>query len=618
MTRLAGYTDGAGPKLIGSMLRAMDVPNAAHTDLGAGMIGCGDGPNSWYADDHVTVAFDGLIFNPEDLPAPSGTTAGDARLIADGYRRHGFAATLERINGDFTVALHDRSSDTLYLARDRFGVKPLYYSDRGGVMAFASRPAGLFPLAWVGLEPRPDYVALFAGGHYRFFDNPPEASPYEAVAQLPAASYLCWRNGAASVHRYYLPADGDAPEDEDALAEAYRGLLLDAVSRRLARASNPAFTLSGGLDSSSVICAAAHLSGTAQTAFSTVYGGGDYDESDEIADVINHGAAAWHPVPVEATDLLGLIDTLTARHDQPLSTVTWLTHYLLCGSLRDAGYDSIFGGLGGDEQHAGEYDYFPYFFADLLAADEDDRYRREVAAWQRHHDHPIWRKTEAVATERRLTLTDPQTPGHCRIDRALFGRYSDVLDPAYTRADSIPLTLAQPYSSYLRSHSFNELYIETMPCCLRASDRNSQAYGLDDFLPFFDHRLVDFMFRVPPRLKFRDGVTKQILRRATKGLLPDSTRQRIGKTGWNAPIHVWFATTLREPLLDLVGSRRFRERGIYRPGAVERVIAEHAEIVRGGAARENHMMFLWQVVSLEGWLNFLDGLSASTAVAGAR
>ena len=126
------------------------------------------------------------------------------------------------------------------------------------------------------------------------------------------------------------------------------------------------------------------------------------------------------------------------------------------------------------------------------------------------------------------------------------------------------------------------------------------------------------MFRVSPLFKTSDGVTKQILRRAMKGLLPDVTRQRIGKTGWNAPIDVWFATTLREPLLDLVRSRRFRERGIYRPGAVECVIMEHAEIVRGGAPRENHMMFLWQLISLESWLSFLDGLSASTAMVEAQ
>lgn len=614
MTRIAGYTDGAGPKLIGSMLRAMDVPRAAQTDLGGGMIGCADDPNAWYADDQITVVLDGLIFNPEDLPAPAEAAVGDARRIAESYRRHGIDATLNRVNGDFAIGLHDRASGTLILARDRFGVKPLYYSDRGGVMAFASRPAGLFPLAWVGLEPRPDYVTLFAGGHYRFFDNPPEASPYAAIAQLPAASYLRWRNGQASVHRYYLPADGDAAEDEDVLAEAYRDLFLDAVSRRLARASKPAFTLSGGLDSSSVVCAAAQLKGSAQAAFSTVYGGGNYDESDEIKDVIDHGAAVWNPVPIEATDLLGLIETLTARHDQPVSTVTWLTHYILCNSIREAGHESLFGGLGGDEQHAGEYDYFAYFFADLLAAGEEERYRREVAAWQRHHDHPIWRKNEAVAEERRLTLSDPGTPGLCQIDKALLDRYSEVVEPAHPP----PLALAHPYSSYLRSHSFNELYIETMPCCLRASDRNTQAFGLSDFFPFFDHRLVDFMFRVSPLIKTRDGVTKQILRRAMKGLLPEATRNRIGKTGWNAPIDVWFATTLREPLLDLVRSRRFRERGIYRPDAVERIVMEHAAIVRGGTPRENHMMFLWQLISLEGWLDYLDGLSASAAIAEAR
>ena len=114
-------------------------------------------------------------------------------------------------------------------------------------------------------------------------------------------------------------------------------------------------------------------------------------------------------------------------------------------------------------------------------------------------------------------------------------------------------------------------------------------------------RSVEFMFRIPGHLKIRDGVTKHLLRLAMKGVLPEKTRTRIKKTGWNAPAHLWFAAESREPLNDLVRSRRFRERGVYRVDQVERILSEHDDIVTGGRQQENHMMFLWQLVNLELW-----------------
>jgi asparagine synthase (glutamine-hydrolysing) len=109
------------------------------------------------------------------------------------------------------------------------------------------------------------------------------------------------------------------------------------------------------------------------------------------------------------------------------------------------------------------------------------------------------------------------------------------------------------------------------------------------------------MFRVPGTMKIRAGVTKYLLREAMRGVLPEETRTRIKKTGWNAPAHLWFSGTGREQLLDLVGSQRFRERGIYDSAEVARLVDEHEAIIEAQQPRENHMMFLWQVLNLELW-----------------
>jgi asparagine synthase (glutamine-hydrolysing) len=112
-------------------------------------------------------------------------------------------------------------------------------------------------------------------------------------------------------------------------------------------------------------------------------------------------------------------------------------------------------------------------------------------------------------------------------------------------------------------------------------------------------------------MKFRDGVTKTLLRQAMTGVLPEATRTRVKKTGWNAPAHVWFTGNGADQVRDLIASRGFRERGIYRPDVVEKLLDDHEAIVKGDELRENHMMFFWQLVNLEAWLDSLKDVSGA-------
>src|SRR6185312_10081809 len=246
--------------------------------------------------------------------------ANDAALLLDLHRRHGFAGALARINGDFAVALFDAGSATLWLGRDRFGVKPLYYADTPSLFAFASQPRGLLALPGVPAEIDRRFAALFAASHYRTIDNDPGGSPYAAIRQLPAGHLLELRNGTIRVARWWdLVEEPEWREDGAALAERYRALLLDAVRRRLAAAERPAFTLSGGMDSSSVLAAAVDISGDRQHAYSSVYADKTYDESQEIRAMLAEKVAAWHPVPIgDDIDVFALIGEMVAAHDEPV------------------------------------------------------------------------------------------------------------------------------------------------------------------------------------------------------------------------------------------------------------------------------------------------------------
>lgn len=564
----------------------------------------GAGETSIFASSAVAVALDGCLYNLTDLRETGAE--GDAAVIAGLYLRFGMTETLRRLNGDFALALYDFRDRALYLARDRFGLKPLYYCRHNRDFAFASRPRPLLTLPGMSAEPNRQFVALFAAGHYRYFDNDLKTSPYAHVAQLPAATVLCRKNGHVSSWPYWrLEEAPDFSTDEEVLAEQYRELLFDAVKKRVARAARPAFTLSGGMDSSSVLASAVKTTGKKQIAFSSVYSDKTYDETEEIRSMLDATVEHWHGVTVDNPDVFGLVNQMVRAHDEPVATATWLSHYVLCQEVQARGFGSVFGGLGGDELNAGEYEYYVFHFADLRGAGKEAELANEVRLWTSYHDHPIYRKNFQVVEERFASQVDFSHPGRCLPDPARLQRYFGALNTDYYALGGFTPIMEYPFHSYLKNRTYQDLTRETAPCCLRAEDRQTAVFGLGNFLPFFDHRLAEFMFRVPGHLKIRNGVTKHLLRLAMRGTLPEETRTRIKKTGWNAPAHQWFAASCREPLLDLLHSRAFRERGIYRSDVVTSLLEEHLEIVSTGQQRENHMMFFWQLVNLELWLRSL-------------
>jgi len=563
------------------------------------------GAGRCHAEGGVVVVIDGRILNTGELTDHEEACLEDAALVARLYRRHGFTQALARLGGDFAVALYDVTRRTLWLGRDRFGVKPLYYTAVDGGCAFASQPRALLWLPEVSREINRSFVARFAGSHYRTFDNRPDESPFASIAQLPAAHAVAVtaQKSRDPVAFWRLDESEEWEEPEDVLAERYRELVMRAVERRLRVATRPAFTLSGGLDSSTVLSCAAALNGERCHAVSSLYTDATYDERNEILDVVATKVARWEPVELSNdVDLYGMVARMVRIHDEPVATATWLSHLFVCDCVASVGFGSLFGGLGGDELNAGEYEYFPLFFADLKAAGDGARFEREVAAWVRHHDHPIFRKSRTMAEDLIARLADPAVPGRCLPDRARMLRYASAVRAEFFDLRSFEPLMDSPFRSYLKNRTYQDMFRETLPCCLRAEDRQCTALGLDHYDPFLDHEVVEFMFRVSGTLKIRDGITKWLLRRAMRGVLPDRTRERVKKTGWNAPAHRWFMGESLDAVRDIVASRSFREWGIYDLEIVQRIIEDHVRIVRSDTLEESHMMFLWQLLNLHLWL----------------
>lgn len=546
-------------------------------------------------DERFEVVVDGVFFEHP------GTSPAEVFLQA--FREKGFVRSLEELHGDFAVSLVDRQTDEVWLGRDPFGVRPLYFSGGSGKFAFSSQPAALALLPWVGREPNDRLVALFAASHYRTFDNRPWESPYARVAQLPAGHWLRWKDGQRSQGRYWeLKDGGDLSLPEKEMAERYRELLFEAVRKRLRCAPRRAFTLSGGMDSSSVLSAAVSLEGSKQVAASTVYDDATYDESEDIRTILDETVSNWIRVDVSKPNVHDLIGKMVRINDEPVATATWLSHFQLCGELGSSGFPAVFTGLGGDELNAGEYEHFFFFFADLQAAGEKNLLDEEIRGWVRHHDHPIFKKNAEVAARMLSRVAALDTPGRCLPDRERIGKYSSVLAPGFFDLGSFDPEMDRVFPSYLKNRTYQDIFRETAPCCLRAQDRHGFAFGLAHLNPFYDRRLVEFLFRVPGTAKIRSGVTKHLLREAMRGVLPEQTRTRIKKTGWNAPAHVWFSGSEADRLLDELKAGKLGKEGKLNLAEIERLVLEHRDIVSSGQLRENHMMLLWQLANLNAWI----------------
>jgi len=554
---------------------------------------------------HGALLLDGVIYNTSDLAAELGFySASDVEVLNKLIERYGLLDALRRVNGDFSIIWIDHVNGYLWAARDPMGMRPLYYSSASDIgLVLSSQPAGLLKLESISQEIDREYLVRYGAMHYRMIDNEPTRSPYKNIQQCePGRAVRFDRNGDKKIFQFWHTPDGiDFKDTADNLAEKYRALLLDSVKIRLKKYPKSIFTLSGGMDSSSILACAAQLDGK-QIAYSSLYEDKTYDERDEIADMLPDNVSDWRRVILpDNVDIVSEVDKLIKIHDEPVATATWLSHRKLCESASNQGFNGIFGGLGGDELNAGEYEYFPMHFADLKFHGQDNKLEDEIKDWVTHHNHPIYIKTNEVAHKMIRDFADSSQSGKCIPDLARLTKYLHTLSDDFAALRSLRPRMETVFSSYLKSRTWQDLTRETIPCCIRAEDRHGAFYGLPPVLPFLDKRLIEFMYKIPGAMKIKGGVTKILLRQAMQGILPEATRTRVKKTGWNAPSHIWFTSKGANDLRDLVNSDSFRDLGLYKKNSVIGIIDEHESIVKSKLPKENHMMFLWSLLNVIRW-----------------
>jgi len=574
------------------------------------------------ADGRAVVVFNGEIFNYVELRREledrghAFRSSGDTEVLLAAWQEWG-RECLPRLNGMWAFLVYDRARRRIFGSRDRFGIKPLYFSRRGDRLLFASevkaiRASGLFD-GGPNWEVAADYLVrenLNAG-------DEGAATFFEGIEQVrPATGFeIDVESGRWTDWRFWSLSDFAEEECDDA-PERFAELFEDSVRIRLRSDVPVGVCLSGGLDSTSIVCAMARqraAAGMTEPVEAFSYNASAFDETRFVDDTIAQTGAALNRIHLpEAIEWCRLPDILWF-YDQPVYSTTPLVGYELMGLARSKGVTVVLNGQGADETIAGYVDYFRQQWHTLLARLRLLEAWREVRAFASGHDAEagaLFREALRRCWRTQLRRLRPyRSLAHKRQRRAARG--NPWFDGALVAAlpDRVP-----PFEDFdLRSGLERSVERAPLPLYLRVEDRNSMAHSVESRLPFLDYRLVAFLFGLPGHWKVRGSLNKFVLREAMRGRIPESVRARVDKMGFPTMARDWFAGPWYEPMQDLLASRETRERGIFKVEALRAGLERH----RKGEIDLAHPL-LTNVAQVELWLRGLSTDPVEAQPAGSR
>src|SRR5688500_1673774 len=511
----------------------------------------------------------------------------DTEVIVRAYEEWGDDC-VRRFNGMWALALWDGPRQRLFCSRDRFGVKPFYYSWDGGRLAFASelkafRAAG-------GLEPHLPAVRDFLEQGY--VDHTDDTF-FAGIRKLPPAHSLVVDERGLQFSRYWELEPGDVDGDS---ADAVRELFLDAVRLRL-RSDVPVGTcLSGGIDSSAIVCAVDHLLrteaentrpvGDRQRTFTAFFEERGFDERPFAEAVVAQTRSQPHWVTFDSRELVDVLPSIVRAQDEPFGSTSIVAQWFVMRAAKEAGLKVMLDGQGADETLAGYHVYFGPFFADLLRSGQLHALGAELRAYRSVHGAGLAAIAEALAR--------PFLPE--RVRWAARGRArggSALVHPELPRTHTPHVNGVD--GGYLRRQMQLILMQRGLPELLHYEDRNSMAHSLEARVPFLDYRLVELLFSLGASDLIRRGRTKDVLRRALADLLPPVVRDRVDKLGFVTPEAAWLRNGLGGLATDVFASREFRERGFVNADAAQRSLARHR------TGEKTAGFELWRALCVELW-----------------
>ncbi len=546
----------------------------------------------------IAAVFNGEIYNFQELRAElaarghSVRGTGDTPVIPHLYEEHG-PRFVERLHGMFTLALWDKPRDRLILARDRLGKKPLLWTRlTNGTLAFASELKALLELPEVARS-----VDLAALDVYLALGYVPSGlSAIGHVHKLAPAHILVHEREAVTVERYWeaQPRPTDALPDGDWL-ELVRETVSAAVRRRLAADVPLGALLSGGIDSSIVVGEMAKAALHPVRTFTVGFGDERYDER-RYAQAVSHRWATEHEEVLVDPDVGELLPRLADTFDEPLADDAALPLFVVCEQAR-AHLTVALTGDGGDESFAGYERYFAHDAAaripSFLARGASGALRLLPAA-RREPRSTLYRAARfldaaATPTAERYGRLMELFPAPLRAELYTEDTIAALGDPASAAA-----LLEAPPAEGVAGLQLIDMHTYLPDDLLLKADLASMAHSLELRSPLLDHEVIELGLALPDHLKFSGRTGKVALRRAFANDLPDLVAHR-GKRGFGVPLSKWFRKELHDLAGDVLLDGRARRRGLFRPDAVEHLLAEHVD------GRADHGRRLWALLMLELW-----------------
>jgi asparagine synthase (glutamine-hydrolysing) len=542
----------------------------------------------------VWVVFNGEIYNYRELRQALQRrghrfrTDSDTETIVHLYEEFGTGA-VDRLRGMFAFAIWDTRARQLLVARDRLGIKPLYYVELDGGFAFASELKPILQLPEV--ERRISWEAV---NHlFTFLATPATRSIVDGVRKLEPARVAIASGGRLRIERYWEPdftPNERATEDE--LVEELRALVRESVNLHLVSDVPLGAFLSGGIDSSAVVATMARLSSGRVKTFSIGFAEPEFDELCHARRVADAFGTDHHEL-VLRPDVVGIVDDLAWHLDEPFGDTSAIPTYMV-SKLAAEHVTVVLSGDGGDELFAG-YDKYMVEQRERAYSGIPVPVRQALGAVGRAMPEGMRgrRFLRHLALDGAERYLDAATMFHRDQLRQLFQpdvhREIALHDPWRDAA----MHLRRMGADWLSGLQYWDLQAYLPLDILTKVDRMTMAHSIEARPPLLDHTLVEFAARIPSRLRMKDGTTKHMLKRAMRGVLPDQIIDRK-KQGFAVPLSHWFRGELAGFARDLLLSDTGRRRGLFNAPYVEKLLRLHE---RG----RNIDLQLWTMMSLELW-----------------
>lgn len=575
-------------------------------------------------DGTLWIVFNGEIYNHTALrreleaKAHRYRSRSDTETLLHLYEEHG-PEMLTRLQGMFAFAIWDEHRQRLFLARDRIGIKPLYYCFADGRFLFGSEIKAL--MAHPAVRRDVNEEALF---HYlSFCTTPPPDTMFQGVHKLPAGHCMTVdADGTATIRGWWDLADAAAPpaelvSDDRACAEHVRHLLGQAVKDRLMTDVPFGVFLSGGVDSTAITALVQRHHGGVLRTFSVGYKDApEHDEAGHARFAARYFGTDHHEILIDHHDLVRYVPQLIHAQDEPLADWVCIPLYYVSELVRDSGTIVGLVGEGSDEQFAGYQHYLRYV-------------RLHQGAWRAYRHLPRWLRGgihtvgDPVLRASRLPREVRDLVRRAACDEPLFlsgavcAWETDKRDIMSARmrqgpwmnASSIPLVVEngrrlharRPNSDFLDGLIYQEFQLRLPELLLMRVDKITMSTSIEARVPFLDHRLVEFTSHIPTATKLRDMRTKHVLKMAVEGLIPDDIIHRP-KQGFSAPVKEWLRGELAGYAQRAILDSRLRERDLFDYHVIAKMLEAHRD------GKRNYDTLLWNLLNLSQWY---DGWIAS-------